>query len=982
MSQKLQRYKLGDKIGQGAMGEVYQAYDTQTERNVAIKMLSAQSLHGQRLQRFRREARTIARLEHPFVVPLYDFSLPEGDEPPYLVMRYMTGGTLADKIRQGRLPADEVYQIIRRIASALDAAHDRGLVHRDLKPGNILLDQDGYAYLADFGIVKDTEAEESLTHGGQLGTSLYMSPEQILGDDLDHRSDIYALGVVAFEMLTGRPPFTGNMHTIFQGHLNEDVPRVYAFADGIPDEVDDVLRKAMAKKPTDRYTRASQMAKALEAALQSPSTYQRLQSVMDAMPEEFEFKPLDEVDSEVPDTVPSPALPDTVATPGVFRRWQILAGGLAVVLLVVVALFVGNMLGQANQRTAQDDLPAVQSTNESPTDTPRPATPLANAILVLRQDASAIWQNGDNLEQLPENGRIPFRNPILFQSGQGHVELLLPNFVRIILDTNTTLRVETAVENGETILELQRGRVLVKSDLPVHIYHASGYEADLLIGAVGVEVNQAATDWEVDCLMGMCLLGQAEGEEPVELVEGQSARLSEDVDLIPAVTQLSRFEAYNNLDASIILPTPTSTTTSTATRTPSPTATPTITGTPTDTPPSDLRGPEVIVLGQSAGGKNIEVVRFGNGPDVVLMVGGIHYGYAPNSVLLTEQLVKYFGDTLTAVPENITLYIVPNLSPDADYAPGELRGRLNENGVDLNRNWDCRWQRDAEIFSTPVPGSGGPTVFSEPAVQLLKAFIEQTEPRATVFWGAGRRTNGLVSPGACQTISLVSVPLVQYYAEAADYEYVANSEVSATETLTGDVTNWLDNQGIPSIFIIMPGFIELDFNRELSGVLSVLSAVAEPRRLQQTPTPVSCGINPAPVWLSIFDENRFRLGCAANEMVSPMLVWQQFANGRILWREDTDQVYVLYNDNSIETFLVDDPALADFHVSALIKGAIGYVYSSNSAVATKLGNPSDEEKQAADVMIQDFLKGFIISWRDGTERTHIVLLEANQWQNP
>lgn len=264
------------------MGEVFRAYDTQTEREVAIKILPSRTLQGHWLERFKLEARTIARIEHPFVVPLYDYSLPDNDEQPFLVMRYMRGGTLADKIKQGRLHSNEVAQITRRIAAALDAAHERGLVHRDLKPSNILLDQDGYSYLADFGIVKDMTADGSFTQGGQPGTAHYMSPEQITGRMIDGRSDIYSLGVLAFEMLTGVKPFQGNLNTIFQAHIYEKVPGVHNYVDHIPDEVDDVLRQAMAKNPDDRFAKASHMAHELEAALQSPLAYMRARSALES----------------------------------------------------------------------------------------------------------------------------------------------------------------------------------------------------------------------------------------------------------------------------------------------------------------------------------------------------------------------------------------------------------------------------------------------------------------------------------------------------------------------------------------------------------------------------------------------------------------------------------------------------------------------------------------------------------------------------
>ncbi len=989
MSQLPKRYTLGHKIGEGAMGEVYQAFDTQTERDVAIKVLPANSLQGPRRARFQREARTIARLEHPFVVPLYDFSLPKNpDEQPFLVMRYMTGGTLADKIRRGPLSKDEVIQITQRIGQALDAAHKRNLIHRDIKPGNILLDDDGYAYLADFGIVKDSEAKESLTNDGQPGTAPYMSPEQIRGEELDGRSDTYALGVVVFEMLTGTLPYGGNnLAMIFQGHLNERIPSVFSRVSDLPDEVDEILQKAMAKKPVDRFRKAEHLAHLLEAALQSPTAYMTSRDALIRTQEET-FDTVTGTDANLDDqpgsnwalsdTKRTPEMPDTVDAQ-MQRRWQWLAGGLGVALLVVLALFIGSRLEPPASTTPDESLAVAIATEQAEeTHTPRPPTPIADVILVLQSHDSAVWQNEDNLEKLPGDGRIPFLDSVLFQTGQSPIELLLPNFTRVILDANTTVHVEMAESEDETVLELQQGRVLVKSDRSVHVYHADGYQADLVAGIFGVEFNQAAGSWSVDCLEGMCQLGQEDQEEPVDLVNGQSAQLADDVALLPVNTQLSRIAAYNNLDASIILPTATATATPTATAPPTPTSS----RTPTNTPIPGFRGPETTVLGPSVGGTNIELVRIGNGPETLLLVGGIHSGYAPNSVQLVQELVDYFEENLTAVPDNVTLYIITNLNPDAISAPGELAGRLNANGVDLNRNWDCRWEPDPIIFSDTREGAGGTAVLSEPETSLLSDFITQIEPDAVLFWGAGRRANGLVSPGACEERSLVSVELVLYYASVTGYDFVDKPEVLADPDLTGDVTNWLDKIGIPAIYVILPGFLEVDFARELEGVLSVLTAVSAPEKLQQTPTPLSCQLPVNPAWEVSYEQHRVQLGCPESGVNQPMSVWQPYEHGRILWRQDTDRVYVLFDDGTMSSFLVNDPSLRDFWVSDSIKGAIGYVYDSNTAVSQKLGQPQDQEREAADVTIQDFSNGFIIAWRETNLQTNLIFLEVNQWQTP
>ncbi|MEZ4592699.1 MAG: hypothetical protein R3D55_16365 [Chloroflexota bacterium] len=166
------------------------------------------------------------------------------------------------------------------------------------------------------------------------------------------------------------------------------------------------------------------------------------------------------------------------------------------------------------------------------------------------------------------------------------------------------------------------------------------------------------------------------------------------------------------------------------------------------------------------------------------------------------------------------------------------------------------------------------------------------------------------------------------------------------------------------------------------GGSGCFTAVAQPVKIQQTPTPVSCPDPVNPVWAALHATYRFQLGCAQSGVTQPMSVWQEFANGRILWRKDTDTVYVLYNDRTLNTFVVDEPGLEGFQVSELIKGAIGYVYDSETAVANKLGAPLDQERQAADVSLQTFQYGFIISWEDQGMQTNLVFLEENEWRTP
>ncbi|HLB48918.1 MAG TPA: serine/threonine-protein kinase, partial [Anaerolineales bacterium] len=177
MPEQIGRYEIVNELGKGGMAVVYLARDPFMKRQVAVKVLPRQfTFDPQFRARFRREAEAIATLEHPAIVPVYDYG--EHDDQPYIVMRYMPGGSLADRMAKPRLPLDEVAALFTRLAAALDIAHERGIVHRDLKPGNILFDQWGEAYLSDFGIVKMTEASAAYTGSGIIGTPAYMSPEQ------------------------------------------------------------------------------------------------------------------------------------------------------------------------------------------------------------------------------------------------------------------------------------------------------------------------------------------------------------------------------------------------------------------------------------------------------------------------------------------------------------------------------------------------------------------------------------------------------------------------------------------------------------------------------------------------------------------------------------------------------------------------------------------------------------------------------------
>ncbi len=268
--QQIGRYKIKSELGRGGMATVYHGYDPRFERDVAVKVLPREFLHDVTFHaRFKREARTIAALDHPAVVPVHDFG--EEDGQPYLVMRLMTGGTLSDRLAQGPMPTAEIAKIMQRLSSALDEAHRRGIIHRDLKPGNILFDRYGEAYLSDFGIARLAEGQATLTgtHGA-VGTPGYMSPEQIQGEQVDGRSDIYALGIVIFEMLTGRKPFEADSPAmVMVKQMTEPAPRLHDIKPDLPVGYGPVVERTLAKNKDDRPSTASEVARMLAAASQA-----------------------------------------------------------------------------------------------------------------------------------------------------------------------------------------------------------------------------------------------------------------------------------------------------------------------------------------------------------------------------------------------------------------------------------------------------------------------------------------------------------------------------------------------------------------------------------------------------------------------------------------------------------------------------------------------------------------------------------------
>lgn len=255
------RYEIERELAQGGMGLIFLARDPYMNRQVIIKVLMYnRTMDEFNREFFQREAELIAALEHPAIVPVYDFGW--HGQQPYIVMRYMSEGTLDELIKKkGELKLTEIAHILKRVSEALDAAHARNIIHRDVKPSNILFDNTGESFLSDFGIAK---SKTIVDDDGEwlVGTPAYMSPEQAKGTNVDGRSDVYAMGVVLYRLLTGQLPFSSDSATaLINAHIDLPIPDIRQIKNNLPSVWQEVVAKSMAKDRNDRYATAGDFAR-------------------------------------------------------------------------------------------------------------------------------------------------------------------------------------------------------------------------------------------------------------------------------------------------------------------------------------------------------------------------------------------------------------------------------------------------------------------------------------------------------------------------------------------------------------------------------------------------------------------------------------------------------------------------------------------------------------------------------------------------
>lgn len=376
--QMLGPYRIIDQIGQGGMATVYKAYQPSMDRYVAIKVLPSQLAESKEFAtRFQQEARIIARLEHPHILPVFDYG--EDNGVAYFVMRYLEAGTLKDRMEAGRpLPLDEIDRIFTQLTDALTYAHSHGIVHRDLKPANVLIDPYGNVFLTDFGIAKLLEsASPRLTQTDAiLGTPAYISPEQAQAQPVDQRSDIYSLGIILYEMVTGGVPFVADtpLAVIFK-HITDPLPLPSQVRPDVPPAIEKVILRALAKEPRDRFATAQEFKTAWKRALEAKET-------LPQVPDMATRAPLD-----TPRAQASIPVSRTSPKAGMRTLW---IGGCLIALCAVFGLGGVALMASNLWSLSTPSVPPTQTADFIPATPPDPTVPVIQTGTVLLEDDFSV----------------------------------------------------------------------------------------------------------------------------------------------------------------------------------------------------------------------------------------------------------------------------------------------------------------------------------------------------------------------------------------------------------------------------------------------------------------------------------------------------------------------------------------------------------------------------------------------------------------
>ncbi|NWG07167.1 MAG: serine/threonine protein kinase [Chloroflexi bacterium] len=485
--QMLGPYRIINQIGQGGMASVYKAYQPSMDRNVAIKVLPGQLAQSAEFTaRFQQEARIIARLEHPHILPVFDYG--ESDGISYFVMRYLEAGTLKTKMETGPLSLREIDRLFTQLAEALGYAHARGVIHRDLKPANALIDEQGNLFLTDFGIAKLLEsASPRLTQTDAImGTPAYISPEQAKAIQVDQRSDIYSLGIILYEMVTGRVPFVADTPlAVILKHVSDPLPLPSAVKSGIPESIERVILKALAKEPDDRYATAAEFLSAWKRALEDAETVLHTPEPTPA--------PIPRTQTVAVPSQPKPVTVSTTASkPGTSTGWIVGCFIGACLLLTAggVMVFGTGFLAALGQDT-ETPFPTATEASIPPTGTPIPgptSTPVSVVKILLEDDFSdsSQWGTLTDSDNSIEYDGDTFRMQIFRKNW---FVWSTPN-----LETYRNIHAEVTVTNNDGESTTSFGIICNKQpDVTSYHYLAMASDGEYVIGR--------ATEGEVDVFL-------------------------------------------------------------------------------------------------------------------------------------------------------------------------------------------------------------------------------------------------------------------------------------------------------------------------------------------------------------------------------------------------------------------------------------------------------------------------------------------------
>ncbi|GGN88343.1 Stk1 family PASTA domain-containing Ser/Thr kinase [Nocardia rhizosphaerihabitans] len=502
------RYELGEIIGFGGMSEVHKARDVRLSRDVAIKVLRADLARDPTFYlRFKREAQNAAALNHPAIVAVYDTgeATVDGGPLPYIVMEYVEGDTLRDIVRgKGPLAPRKAMEVVADVCAALDFSHKAGIVHRDMKPANIMINRAGAVKVMDFGIARAiADSSNPMTQtAAVIGTAQYLSPEQARGETVDARSDVYSVGCVLFEILTGQPPFTGDSPVaVAYQHVKEDPPLPSSVNPGVPRELDSVILKAMAKNPANRYQTAAEMRADLIRVLggQKPSAPMVMNDEDRTTIMDYEDEPAPRSFRDRRDDTSEQA---AIAPPAEGRnRTGLIALGVAAALAVAFGLF-WVLVGPGSK----PDQVAVPDVSGQPSQQAQTALQNAGFHVAVLQKPDGKVTPGNVIATQPLGGsRIDEGSTVTLQVSTGPSQVQVPrlagltqaeaeqklNSIGLQLNPNVARKASSTAETDKVISQEPSAGVRVDIDQPIVITIGSGPEQVRVPTVVGQDIGVA-----------------------------------------------------------------------------------------------------------------------------------------------------------------------------------------------------------------------------------------------------------------------------------------------------------------------------------------------------------------------------------------------------------------------------------------------------------------------------------------------------------